>query len=49
MRKDKLLQLSMDGPTVNWKVLELFDKKLDPKIYLKQILVAVASILYIVL
>ena len=31
LRQDKLLQLSLDGPAVNWKVLELFDKKLESK------------------
>ena len=31
LREEKLLQVSMDGPTVNWKVLELFDEKLESK------------------
>ena len=29
--EDKLRQLSMDGPAVKWKVLELFDEKLESK------------------
>ena len=29
--EDKLIQLSLDGPAVNWKVLELFDEKLESK------------------
>ena len=31
LREDKLLHLSVDGPAVNWKVLKLFDKKLESK------------------
>ena len=31
LTKDKLLQLSIDGPAVNWKVLELFEEKLESK------------------
>ena len=30
-RDVKLLQLSMDGPAVIWKVLELYDEKLESK------------------
>ena len=31
LREDKLLQLSMDGPFMNWKVLGLFGEKLESK------------------
>ena len=31
LREDKLPQLSMDGPAVNWKVFELFEEKLESK------------------
>ena len=31
LREDKVLQLSMSEPAVNWKALEYFDEKLESK------------------